>query len=113
MWVLFCNCRYASVRAIESKSPVDDQQWLTYWVLYSMITLFELTFAKLLEWYNILLLSLSYFSFVVVYLNCFERVDYMSTHYSVNAMINLTVEILGFVGGNMLCVDASILRKCG
>ncbi|KAL1334119.1 hypothetical protein HN51_063003 [Arachis hypogaea] len=41
---------YASVRAIESKSPVDDQQWLTYWVLYSMITLFELTFAKLLEW---------------------------------------------------------------
>ncbi|KAF5730148.1 HVA22-like protein a [Tripterygium wilfordii] len=41
---------YASIRAIESKSPVDDQQWLTYWVLYSMITLFELTFAKLIEW---------------------------------------------------------------
>ncbi|KAK7304612.1 hypothetical protein VNO77_42496 [Canavalia gladiata] len=41
---------YASVRAIESRSPVDDQQWLTYWVLYSMITLFELTFAKVLEW---------------------------------------------------------------
>ncbi|KAI4343860.1 hypothetical protein L6164_011160 [Bauhinia variegata] len=41
---------YASIRAIESKSPVDDQQWLTYWVLYSMITLFELTFHKLLEW---------------------------------------------------------------
>ncbi|CAJ1975270.1 unnamed protein product [Sphenostylis stenocarpa] len=41
---------YASVRAIESKSPVDDQQWLTYWVLYSLITLFELTFAKALEW---------------------------------------------------------------
>ncbi|CAM8978213.1 unnamed protein product [Rhodiola kirilowii] len=41
---------YASVRAIETKSPVDDQQWLTYWILYSMITLFELTFAKVLEW---------------------------------------------------------------
>ncbi|XP_059644735.1 HVA22-like protein a [Cornus florida] len=41
---------YASVRAIESKSPIDDQQWLTYWVLYSLITLFELTFAKLIEW---------------------------------------------------------------
>ncbi|RDY12224.1 HVA22-like protein a, partial [Mucuna pruriens] len=41
---------YASIRAIESKSPIDDQQWLTYWVLYSLITLFELTFAKLLEW---------------------------------------------------------------
>lgn len=42
--------RYASIRAIETKTPVDDQQWLTYWVLYSMITLFELTFAKLIEW---------------------------------------------------------------
>ncbi|XP_062170699.1 HVA22-like protein a [Alnus glutinosa] len=41
---------YASVRAIETKSPVDDQQWLTYWVLYSMITLFELTLVKVLEW---------------------------------------------------------------
>ncbi|KAL9255621.1 HVA22-like protein [Drosera capensis] len=41
---------YASIRAIESKSPVDDQQWLTYWILYSMITLVELTFAKVIEW---------------------------------------------------------------
>ena len=40
---------YASVRAIETKSPVDDHQWLTYWVLYSLITLFELTFAKVIE----------------------------------------------------------------
>ena len=32
------------------KSAVDDQQWLTYWVLYSFITLFELTFAPVLEW---------------------------------------------------------------
>ncbi|KAF5741591.1 putative Protein HVA22 [Tripterygium wilfordii] len=40
---------YASIKAIETKSPTDDQQWLTYWVLYSMITLFELTFAKVLE----------------------------------------------------------------
>ncbi|XP_010258395.1 PREDICTED: HVA22-like protein a [Nelumbo nucifera] len=41
---------YASIRAIESKSRLDDQQWLTYWILYSMITLFELTFAKVIEW---------------------------------------------------------------
>lgn len=43
--------RYASVKAIETKSSVDDQQWLTYWVLHSLITLFELTFAKVIEWY--------------------------------------------------------------
>lgn len=41
---------YASIRAIETKSSQDDRQWLTYWILYSMITLFELTFAKLIEW---------------------------------------------------------------
>lgn len=41
---------YASIRAIESPSELDDQQWLTYWVLYSLITLFELTFYKILAW---------------------------------------------------------------
>ncbi|PAN43283.1 hypothetical protein PAHAL_8G225900 [Panicum hallii] len=41
---------YASVKAIETKAPVDDQQWLTYWVLYSLITLFELTFASIIQW---------------------------------------------------------------
>ncbi|KAK9277659.1 hypothetical protein L1049_007205 [Liquidambar formosana] len=44
---------YASIKAIETRSRTDDQQWLTYWVLYSMITLFELTFAKVLEWFPI------------------------------------------------------------
>lgn len=43
--------RYASIKAIETKSRADDQQWLTYWVIYSLITLFELTFTKLLEWF--------------------------------------------------------------
>jgi len=41
---------YASIRAIESPSELDDQQWLTYWVLYSLITLFELSFYKVLAW---------------------------------------------------------------
>ncbi|KAK7348599.1 hypothetical protein VNO80_23161 [Phaseolus coccineus] len=40
---------YASIKAIETKSTADDQQWLTYWILYSILTLFELTFAKVLE----------------------------------------------------------------
>ncbi|KAJ4897420.1 HVA22-like protein b [Raphanus sativus] len=28
----------------------DDKQWLTYWALYSLIKLFELTFYGLIEW---------------------------------------------------------------
>ncbi|KAF8413655.1 hypothetical protein HHK36_001647 [Tetracentron sinense] len=42
--------RYASMRAIESPSTLDDQQWLTYWVIYSFITLFELSCWKILVW---------------------------------------------------------------
>ncbi|PRQ52021.1 hypothetical protein RchiOBHm_Chr2g0150981 [Rosa chinensis] len=41
---------YATMRAIENPSALDDQQWLTYWVLYSLITLFELFCWKVLAW---------------------------------------------------------------
>ncbi|XP_030462984.1 HVA22-like protein f isoform X2 [Syzygium oleosum] len=41
---------YASMRAIESPTTLDDQQWLTYWVLYSFITLFELSCSQILAW---------------------------------------------------------------
>ncbi|KAA8526221.1 hypothetical protein F0562_008040 [Nyssa sinensis] len=44
---------YASMRAIESPTTLDDQQWLTYWVLYSFITLFELSCWKILQWFPI------------------------------------------------------------
>ncbi|XP_072974467.1 HVA22-like protein a isoform X2 [Typha angustifolia] len=62
---------YASVKAIETKSPVDDQQWLTYWVLYSLITLFELTFAKVIEW-------LPFWSFTKLIFNCWLVLPYFS-----------------------------------
>ncbi|KAH7431905.1 hypothetical protein KP509_08G072400 [Ceratopteris richardii] len=41
---------FASIKAIESPSKIDDQQWLTYWILYSFITLVELSFWKLFYW---------------------------------------------------------------
>ncbi|KAJ9140443.1 hypothetical protein P3X46_031092 [Hevea brasiliensis] len=62
---------YASIRAIETKSPVDDQQWLTYWVLYSMITLIELTFAKVIEWIPI-------WSYAKLILTCWLVIPYFS-----------------------------------
>ncbi|XLT88471.1 HVA22-like protein c [Arachis hypogaea] len=40
---------HASIRAIETRSHTHYQQWLTYWVLYSLMTLFEITFAKVLQ----------------------------------------------------------------
>ncbi|KAF9591026.1 hypothetical protein IFM89_001236 [Coptis chinensis] len=71
---------YASIQAIETKSPVDDQQWLTYWVLYSMITLFELTFAKLIHW----LPFWSYAKLIAtcwLVLPCFNGAAYVYEHY--------------------------------
>ncbi|XP_050379138.1 HVA22-like protein a [Argentina anserina] len=62
---------YASVRAIETKSATDDRQWLTYWILYSMITLFELTFAKLIEWIPI-------WSYTKLTLTCWLVIPYFS-----------------------------------
>ena len=73
---------YASIRAIETRSVGDDQQWLTYWVLYSMITLFELTFASLIEWYD-----LSHLSYHIdfMYLPCRVKSGFIvSGHVSTN-----------------------------
>ncbi|KAK1663523.1 hypothetical protein QYE76_051682 [Lolium multiflorum] len=65
------SARYASVRAIETKSSVDDQQWLTYWVLYSFITLFELTFAAVIEWLPI-------WSYGKLFFNCWLVLPYFN-----------------------------------
>ncbi|KAF5194538.1 Hva22 [Thalictrum thalictroides] len=41
---------YASVRAMESTSKVDDEQWLAYWILYSFLTLAEMVLEPILTW---------------------------------------------------------------
>ncbi|KAG9445902.1 hypothetical protein H6P81_012030 [Aristolochia fimbriata] len=41
---------YASVKAIESTTKVDDEQWLAYWILYSFLTLTEMVLEPLLQW---------------------------------------------------------------
>ncbi|XVF49582.1 hypothetical protein PTKIN_Ptkin04bG0024100 [Pterospermum kingtungense] len=41
---------YASVIAIESPAREDDEQWLAYWIFYSLLTLTEMVLQSLLEW---------------------------------------------------------------
>nr|XP_043606937.1 HVA22-like protein a [Erigeron canadensis] len=71
---------YASIRAIETKNTADDQQWLTYWVLYSMITLFELTFYTLVDW-------IPFWSYLKLVITCwlvipqFSGATYVYQHY--------------------------------
>ena len=42
--------RCASIRAIETNSISDFRKLVAYWVLFSLISLFDHAFAKLLEW---------------------------------------------------------------
>ncbi|KAL7206106.1 hypothetical protein ACSBR2_018920 [Camellia fascicularis] len=42
--------RYASVQAIESSSNSDMRNLVAYWIVFSLISLFELAFVKLIEW---------------------------------------------------------------
>ncbi|KAE8675549.1 HVA22-like protein d [Hibiscus syriacus] len=41
---------YASVIAIETPGKEDDEQWLAYWILYSLLTLTEMLLQSVLEW---------------------------------------------------------------
>ncbi|KAM5548434.1 hypothetical protein ABKV19_000047 [Rosa sericea] len=54
-WPLFALVYplYSSIRAIETNSITDTQKINTYWVVFSLILLFEHAFMKLLEWFLI------------------------------------------------------------
>eukprot|EP00897_Mesotaenium_endlicherianum_P007251 jgi/Mesen1/6554/ME000334S05892 len=41
---------YSSFEALESQNVKETRQWLTYWVLYSVITIFEFVAAPVLKW---------------------------------------------------------------
>ncbi|KAL7236068.1 hypothetical protein ACSBR1_019360 [Camellia fascicularis] len=49
LFALVCPL-YASVWAIESNSNSDMQNLVAYWIVFSLISLFELAFVKLIEW---------------------------------------------------------------
>ncbi|XP_042406580.1 HVA22-like protein a isoform X3 [Zingiber officinale] len=78
---------YASIKAIETKSSTDDQQWLTYWVLYSFITLFELTFARVIEWFPIWSYAKLFFSCWLV-LPYFNGAAYVYQHFVRPLLVN-------------------------
>lgn len=41
---------YASFKALETKDPSDDIQWLTYWVVYSVMSIVDAFIGDILGW---------------------------------------------------------------
>ncbi|CAL5218451.1 g132 [Coccomyxa viridis] len=41
---------WKSVEAVESKSQVDDAQWLSYWIIYTLLLVFETLLWPALKW---------------------------------------------------------------
>lgn len=39
---------YMSFKALESKKPDDDKTWLTYWVVYSFLYIYNITLGKIM-----------------------------------------------------------------
>nr|CAN78525.1 hypothetical protein VITISV_029613 [Vitis vinifera] len=55
----------ASIRAIETNSISDFRKLVAYWVLFSLISLFDHAFSKLLEW-NLELLFSVFFPVTII-----------------------------------------------
>lgn len=41
---------YMSFKAIDSEDPVDDMQWLTYWVVFAVFSITESACSFLISW---------------------------------------------------------------
>ena len=46
----FAYPAYMSFKAIDSSDPIDDTQWLTYWVVFSLFSIGENLFSFLVSW---------------------------------------------------------------
>ncbi|KAF7126711.1 hypothetical protein RHSIM_Rhsim11G0141100 [Rhododendron simsii] len=49
--VSYLRRRYASIQAIENNSNSDMRNLVAYWILFSLVSLFELAFVKPIDWH--------------------------------------------------------------
>ncbi|XP_050372811.1 uncharacterized protein LOC126790563 isoform X2 [Argentina anserina] len=72
-WPLFAMLYplYSSIKAIETNSITDTHKLNTYWVVFSLILLFEHAFMKFLEWF----LLWQYIRLLIVFILVMPRFD--------------------------------------
>ncbi|XP_039001377.1 HVA22-like protein e [Hibiscus syriacus] len=51
---------YSSIMEIESPNREDDEQWLAYWILYSLLTITEMVFEWIPIWYRVKLVFMAW-----------------------------------------------------
>ncbi|KAG5526131.1 hypothetical protein RHGRI_032417 [Rhododendron griersonianum] len=50
LYVPIVALMYASIRAIENNSNSEMRNLVSYWIIFSLVSLFELAFVKLIDW---------------------------------------------------------------
>lgn len=91
---------YASIQAIESDSYFKNEQCLTYWILFSLATMLELVFAKLLQCIPFWPHAKGVATFLLV-IHYFQGASYVYQHF-----------VSPSISGNLqICCIFSILRK--
>lgn len=61
---------YASMKAVESSRKDDDTKWLTYWVVFSFITVIEFPAEFILQWipfYSLIKVSIIFWEKFIYY----------------------------------------------
>nr|XP_018673619.1 PREDICTED: HVA22-like protein f isoform X3 [Musa acuminata subsp. malaccensis] len=103
---------FSSMLAIKYPSPVDYQKWLTYWVLYALITLFELSCWRVLQQFT-LWPELKVVFCIWLVLPCFDGAAYIHENHHIRRYVRTGVDVGSAYMGlkrrvmQMLSLDAS------
>ncbi|XP_064991714.1 HVA22-like protein f [Musa acuminata AAA Group] len=103
---------FSSMLAIKYPSPVDYHKWLTYWVLYALITLFELSCWRVLQQFT-LWPELKVVFCIWLVLPCFDGAAYIHENHHIRRYVRAGVDVGSAYMGlkrrvmQMLSLDAS------
>ncbi|XP_011497835.1 PREDICTED: receptor expression-enhancing protein 5-like [Ceratosolen solmsi marchali] len=89
---------YSSMKAIESKQANDDTKWLTYWVVFAVLTIIEYFVDFIIGWFPVywlfkcllytwLMIPTEYNGSLIIY-RCLIRPKFIAYQSNVDSLIN-------------------------